>query len=82
MGNYAKGCYSKKMKGIFHASAIDVNEEPQNKRTRESNDEQLGKQKKKHIILISTLYGTITNNMETWLVDSGASRLMMGIKVP
>ena len=32
----------------------------------------------KQIILISALIGSISNKKETWLVDSGASRHMMG----
>ena len=39
MGHYAKDCYNNKIKGIFHASVVDANEEPQNKRAWESNNE-------------------------------------------
>jgi hypothetical protein len=71
--HYAKDCFSGKRKGRYHASTTEANEEPQGKRSKESNTTE---QKKKQIILISTLTGSISNNKETWLVDSGASRHM------
>lgn len=40
MGQYVRDCYSKKRKGRLHAFVVDANEEPQNKRAKESNDEQ------------------------------------------
>lgn len=40
----------------------------------------VAEQKKKQIILISALMGSISNNKETWLVDSGASRHMTGYR--
>ena len=39
MGHYAKDSFSNK-KGRFHASIIETNEEPLNKRAGESNNEQ------------------------------------------
>ena len=39
MGHYARDCFSKKRKGRFHASTTEANEEPQNKREKESKDE-------------------------------------------
>ena len=72
-GHYSKDCLSEKRKGRYHASTAEASEAPLGKRTRESNS---AEQKKKQIILISALTGSITNNKETWLVDSGASRHM------
>ena len=75
LGHYARDCFNGKRKGRFHASTTEANEEPQGKRSRESNT---AEQKKKQIILISALTGSISNSKETWLVDSGAFRHMMG----
>ena len=76
-GYYAKDCFSGKRKGRYHASTVEANEEPQGKRLKESN---VAEQKKKQIILISALIGSISNIKETWLVDSGASRHMTGYR--
>ena len=74
-GHYAKDCFNGKRKGRYHASTAKANEEPQNKRSKESN---VAEQKKKKIILISTLTDSICNIKETWLVDSGDSRHITG----
>jgi hypothetical protein len=74
-GHYSKDYLSGKMKSRYHASTAEASEEPHGKRMRESNS---AEQKKKQIILISTLTGSISNNKEIWLVDSGASRHMTG----
>ena len=74
-GHYARDCFSGKRKGRFHASTAKANEEPHNKRAKKSNE---AEQKKKQIILISPLTGSISNSKETRLVDSGASRHMTG----
>ena len=50
-GHYSKDCFSGKRKGRHHASTAEANEEPQGKRTRESN----AAEQKKQIILISAL---------------------------
>jgi transposase InsO family protein len=76
-GHYVKDCFNGKRKGRHHASTAEANEEPQGKRSREFN---IAEQKKKQIILISALMGSISNSKETWLVDSGASRHMMGYR--
>ena len=76
-GHYSKDCLSGKRKGRYHASTAEASEEPLGKRTRESNS---AEQKKKQIILISALMGSIINSKETWLVDSGASRHMTGYR--
>ena len=73
LGHYARDCFSEKRKGRYHASTAEANEEPQNKRSKEYN---VADKKKKQIMLISALIGSISNNKETWLVDSGASRHM------
>ena len=77
LGHYAKDCFCGKRKGRYNASTVEANEEPQNKRSKESN---VAEQKKKQIILISALTGSISNCKETWLVDSGASRHMTGYR--
>ena len=76
-GHYAKDCFSGKRKGRYHASTAEANKEPQGKRSKESN---VAEQKKKQIILISALIGSISNSKETWLVDSGASKHMTGYR--
>ena len=75
--HYVKDYFGGKRKGRYHASTTEANQEPQGKRSRESN---VAKQKKKQIILISALTGSISNSKETWLVDSGASRHMMSYR--
>lgn len=76
-GHYSKDCFSGKRKSRHHASTTEASEEPQGKRSRESNT---AEQKKKQIILSSALTGSISNNKETWLVDNGASRHMTGYR--
>ena len=80
MGHYARDCFCEKRKRRFHASTTKANEEPHNKKAKESNDNQSAMQKKKQIILISTLTGSISNSKETWLVDSGDSKHMIGYR--
>ena len=43
-GHYDKDCFSEKRKGRYHASTAEANEEPQGKRSKESN---VAEQKKK-----------------------------------
>ena len=50
--HYAKDCFNGKRKGRYHASTAEANEEPQNKRSKESN---VVEQKKKQIIIIFAL---------------------------
>ena len=66
-GHYSKDCLSGKRKGRYHASTAEASEEPHGKRTRESNS---AEQKKKQIILISALTGSISNSKEIgwWIV--------------
>jgi len=75
--HYAKDCLDQrgKYKGKHHACATDMEDEPQRKKARESTRDQ---DTWKEYYLISILFGTITNSVETWLVDSDASKHMMG----
>ena len=75
--HYAKDCFSGKRKGRHHASTAKASEEPRGKRSRESN---AAEQKKKQIIIVFALTGSISNSEETWLVDSGASKHMTGYR--
>ena len=69
-GHYAKDCFSGKRRGRFHASTTEANEESHNKKAKEFD---VVNQKKKQIVLISALTGSISNSKETWLVDTRAS---------
>jgi hypothetical protein len=74
LGHFARDCRSKKkgyFKGKHHASAA-AEEEPR-KRTRGSSSDQ---EKTKEYYLVLALSGSITNNKDSWLVDSGPSRHM------
>ena len=79
MGHFAKDCKSKK-KGDYkikqHASVAAEEEEPR-KRTRASSSDQ---EKRKEYYLVLALSGNFTNNKNSWLVDSGASKHMIGYK--
>ena len=79
LGHYAKDCLDQrgKYKGKHHAFATSIDDEPQRKKARESNHDQ---DTRKEYYLISALFGTITNSVETWLVDSVTSRHMTGYR--
>ena len=68
-------------KGRFQASIATEEakpqEEPQRRQTRAATKE---KEPHKEYYLISALSGTITKSEEIWLIDSGASRHMIGFK--
>ena len=84
-GHYARECprnknVSLKKKGNkrrHHAHATE-DDEPSTKRTRyESEDSSSDKE----YVLISALMGNITHGSNEWLIDSGASKHMTGLKV-
>jgi hypothetical protein len=82
LGHYARDCRNppskQKRKGKFHASvAAEEEEEFQKKRTRAATKEQ---EQQRESYLVSTLFGAITNSVDTWLVDNEASRHMIGHK--
>ena len=80
MGHFAKDCRSKKkgnFKGKHHASAAAGDEEPR-KKTRESSSHQ---DKRKEYYLVLTLFLSLSNSVDTWLVESGASRHITAIRV-
>ena len=78
-GHFAKDCPMNKgstrtnKKKRHHAHTAE-DDEPINKRTREdsSSDEEY--------VLISSLIGTVTHGSNDWLVDSGASKHIIGYK--
>lgn len=77
-GHFAKNCpgQRKRFKGKQHASTADTDDEPQEKKTKGSNLDQVANGIRKKYYLISALSGSITCSSETWLMDSGASRHM------
>ena len=60
---------------------VDVDDQPQ-KEAKESKFDELVDGIRKEYFFISTFSSTITNSSEIWLVDSGASRHMIGYKKP
>lgn len=69
---------SKRFGGRQLASTVDIDDEPQRKKTKESDLDQVTKDIRKEYYLISVLFGSITCSGETSLVDSDASRHMTG----
>lgn len=82
LGHFARDCPDKrrKYKRKLHACATDLDDGPQKKKSRESNLDQVAKVIRKEYYLISALSSTITKSVETWLVDSSASRHMTGYR--
>lgn len=74
---YDDKCPDKKRKGKQHASVLDVDDQPQ-KKSKESNLDEMVEGIRKEYYFISSLSGSITNSGELCLVDSGASRHMTG----
>jgi hypothetical protein len=76
MGHIVKNClaireeYEKRNNKIHHAHAIE-DDEPPNKVTKEQIED---------YVLFSTLSGSMTLGEDTWLIDSGASKHMIGHK--
>jgi hypothetical protein len=66
-----------KQKGRFHATIALEEEEPQRKRTVDPTKEQ---EQCKESYFVSSLSGVVTKAKEIWLVDSGASKHMIGFK--
>ena len=78
MGHSAKDFRQPKrrFKRIFQASTTEE-EEPKKKKSAKSSKEE---ESRREYYLISSLSGSITNNANSWLVDSGASRHMTGFR--
>jgi hypothetical protein len=69
-GQIARDCPTKK-KGRQHASTVDVDPKPHQR------DEDI---KDEAFFFISTLLGTVPTDSDIWLIDSGASRDMIGYR--
>ena len=79
IGHYVEDCpknkrksdKKKKNKRRHHAHAVE-DDEPSTKRKKQESDEEY--------VLISALIGNITHGSNDWLIDSGASKHMTGLK--
>jgi hypothetical protein len=73
-GHFARDCpkIRKGHKGKYHASIATEDESRRTKTTGASSDQET----RREYYLISALSGSLTNSVESWLVDSGASRHM------
>ena len=81
VGHFAKDCPKRqnKKKGNkrrHHAHAAE-DDEPSKKRTKYESEDSSSDEE---YVLISTLTGNITHGRNDWLIDSGASKHMMGFK--
>ena len=79
-GHFSKHCLGQrgKFKGRHHVYAVDMDYKPQRKKQKEYDLDKVAKDIRKEYYLISSLSRTITGILDTWLVDSGASRHMTG----
>jgi hypothetical protein len=77
-GHFARDCpkIRKGHKGKYHASIVAEDESRRTKTKGASSNQET----RREYYLISTLFGSLTNGDESWLVDSGASRHMTGNK--
>jgi len=77
-GHFARVCpkIRKGNKGKYRAS-IAAEDESQRSKTKGASSNQ---ETRREYYLISALSGSLTNGVESWLVDSGASRHMNGNK--
>ena len=83
-GHYARECPRKKngshkkkgSKKRHHAHTAEDDEPPRKKVKEESDDSS----SEEEYVLISALTGTVTHGSNDWLIDSGASKHMMGFK--
>jgi hypothetical protein len=81
LGHFAKDCRNppsqQKRKGRFLASVAVEEEVPQRRRNKVDTKEQ---EQRRESYLVSALSGIVTKSEEVWLVDSGASKHMIGFK--
>jgi hypothetical protein len=78
LGHFARDCWYRKKhprKRKHHASAVEDDDSKRNKKS-PSNE----RENRKEYYLVSALSNTIITGPKTWLVDSGASKLMIGYK--
>jgi hypothetical protein len=78
LGHFAKDCWFRKKyprKGKHHASTVEGDESKGNQKI-PSNE----KENRKKYYMVSTLSSSVFMGLETWLVDSGASKHMTGYK--
>ena len=80
VGHYAKDCpkikNKKGNKRRHHAHAAE-DDEPSTKRIKQESDDSSSDEE---YVLISALTGNITHGSNDWLIDSGASKHMIGFK--
>ena len=69
--NKSSSLKKKENKSRHHAHAVE-DDEPSKKRVRQESDEEY--------VLISTLIGTITHGSNDWIIESDASKHMIGFK--
>jgi len=79
--HFARACrkspHKKRQKGKYHASTAIEEEEPQRKQTKAATKDQ---DERREYYLVSTLSGSISNSLDSWLIDSGASKHIIGFK--
>ena len=63
-------------KRIHHAHTAEGDDPPRKKVKQESEDSSSDEE----YVLISVLMGTVTHGSKDWLIDTGASKNMMGFK--
>ena len=78
MGHIARNCHLKeeqfkKRNKNFHAHAVE-DDDPIEEKTNEDEDSN------EEYVLISSLTGSVSHGSDTWLVDNGASKHMIGYK--
>ena len=79
-GHFIANCHERKRKGKQHAFVVDIEDDQPQRKEKESQLDEMAKSIRKEYYLISSLSGSITCNSETWLVNSGASRHMIGYR--
>ena len=84
IGHYAKDCprnkrnfHKKKNNNRRHLAHAAEDDEPSTKRNKQESDDSSSDEE---YVLISTLMGNITHGSNEWLIESGASKHMTGIK--
>ena len=70
----------KKKRGKQHASRTNVDENPPQKKTKESKLYEIADELQKGYLFVYALTRTITNSSDNRLIDSGASRNIIGYR--
>ena len=83
-GHYARECprnksgsHKKKGSKKIHHAHTPEDDEPLRKKAKEESDDSSSEEE---YVLISALIGNITHGINDWIIDSGASKHMMGFK--